>query len=64
MESLNENHLYDLVMLRKRNNYVYRLKTENNSQQYKAKLVVKGFGQKKGVDFEKIFSLVVKMSSI
>ena len=25
---------------------------------------MKGFGQKKGVDFEEIFSLVVKMSSI
>ena len=64
MKSLNENHLYDLVMLPKRNNYVYRLKTENNSQQYNARLVLKGFGQKKCVDFEEIFSLVVKMSSI
>jgi len=31
---------------------------------YKAKLVVKGFRQKKGVDFNEIFSPVVKMSSI
>ncbi|XP_011014366.1 PREDICTED: pentatricopeptide repeat-containing protein At1g63080, mitochondrial-like [Populus euphratica] len=29
---------------------------------YNARLVVKGFGQKKGIDFEEIFSLVVKMS--
>ena len=54
MKSLNENHTYDLVKLPKgkralKNKWVYRLKTENNSQQrYKAKLVVKGFGQKKG----------------
>ena len=41
------------------------MKTENNSQQwYNARLVLKGFGQKKCVDFEEIFSLVVKMSSI
>ena len=49
-----------------KNNWVYPLKTENNSSQlrYKARLVVKGFGQKKGVDFEEIFYPVVKMSSI
>ena len=41
------------------------MKTKNNSQpQYKVRLVVKGFDQKKGVDFEEIFSLVVKTSSI
>ncbi|KAL6320961.1 hypothetical protein AAG906_010770 [Vitis piasezkii] len=31
---------------------------------YKARLVMKGFSQKKDIDFEEIFSLVVKMSSI
>ena len=48
------------------NKWVYRLKTENNGSQlrYKARLVVKGFNQKKGTDFEEIFSLMVKMSSI
>ena len=71
MQSLHENHTYDLVKLPQgkralKNKWVYRLKTENNSSQlrYKARLVVKGFGQKKGVDFEEIFSPVVKMSSI
>ena len=71
MRSLLENHTYDLVKLPKgkkalKNKLVYRLKTKNNSSQlrYKARLVMKGFGQKRGVDFEEIFFPVVKMSSI
>ena len=46
---------------------MYRLKTEkkNGSQlRYKARLVVNGFNKKKVIDFEEIFSQVVKMSSI
>ena len=40
-------------------------KIENNSQQrYKARLVMKGFSQKIGIDFEEIFSPAVKISSI
>ena len=41
------------------------LKHEENEQlHYKARLVVKGYKQKRGFDFDEIFSPIVKMSSI
>jgi hypothetical protein len=41
------------------------LKEEDGGKnRYNARLVVKGFAQKKGIDFDKIFSPVVKMISI
>ena len=45
---------------------MFRRKNDGNSFQprFKARLVVKGFGQRKVVDFDEIFSPVVKMSSI
>ena len=71
MDALQKNHTYDLVLLPNgmkalKNKWVFRLKTQEYCSQpkYKARLVVKGFGQKKGIDFEEIFSPVVKMSSI
>jgi len=49
-----------------KNKWVYRLKTEEGSPRprYKARIVVKGCNQKKGVDSYEIFSPVVKYSSI
>ena len=71
MKSLHENHSFELVKLPKgkralKNRWVYRVKQEEHTSQprYKARLIVKGFSQKKGIDFEEVFSLVVKMSSI
>jgi hypothetical protein len=70
MDSLVHNQTWDLVqfLVGKRtlqNKWVYRLKEEDGGKKrYKARLVVKGFAQKKGIDFDEIFSPVVKMTSI
>ena len=71
MNSLYENNTFELVKLPKgkralKNKWVYKLKTEEHTSRprYKARLVVKGFSQREGIDFDEIFSPVVKMSSI
>ena len=70
MDSLQKNDTYELVKLpesRKalKNKWVFKLKKDGDKPvKYKAHLVVKGFGQKRGIDFDEIFSPVVKMSSI
>ena len=47
------------------NKWVYKIKKEHDSSKgYKARLVVKGFQQKKGIDYLEIFSPVVKISTI
>ena len=70
MDSLLKNQTWDLVTLppnRKplRNKWVYKLKEEDEGKKrFKARLVVKGFDQEKGIDFNEIFSPVVKMTTI
>jgi hypothetical protein len=70
MDSLVNNHTWDLVQLPEgkralKNKWVYKLKEEDGEKKwYKARLVVKGFAQKKGIDFDEIFSPVVKMTSV
>ena len=65
-----EAQTYELMELTKgkkalKNKWVFKLqKYGNKLVTYKALLVVKDFGLKRGIDFNEIFSLVVKMSSI
>ena len=71
MDSLHENYTYELIEALEgkkalRNKWVYKLKTgeDGSTPRYKARIVVTGFQQKKGVDFDEIFAPVVKMASI
>jgi hypothetical protein len=70
MDSLVNNQTWDLVQFPAgkrtlQNKWVYKLKEEDGGKKrYKARLVVKGFAQKKCIDFDETFSPVVKMTSI
>ena len=62
MDSLHENYTYELIEALEgkkalRNKWVYKLKTgeDGSTPRYKARIVVTGFQQKKGVDFDEIF---------
>ena len=70
MNSLQKNDTYKLKKLPKgrktlKKKWVFKLKKYNDKLlKHKARLVVKGFGQKQGIDFDEIFSPIVKMCSI
>ncbi|KAK8926176.1 hypothetical protein KSP39_PZI018366 [Platanthera zijinensis] len=72
MDSLQKNQTWDLVNLPKgakaiRSKWVFRKKESTSGKdqwRYKARFVAKGFVQKRGVDFDEIFSPVVKHCSI
>ena len=71
MDSIHENNTWELVELptgRKLMPYkwVFRYKyvSESEKPKYKARLVSKGFKQEHGIDYDEIFSLVVKMATL
>lgn len=70
MDSLLQNKTQDLCRLpigkrALQNKWIYRLKEQEGGKKiFKARLVVKGFAQKQGINFDEIFSPVVKMTSI
>ena len=47
------------------NKWVFRIKTKPDvKRRFKARLVVKGYSQKKGIDYAEIFSPFLKLTSI
>ena len=71
MDSLHKNSTWELVHLPNGKRalpckWVYKMKVTGNDgkPKYKARLVAKGFRQQQGVDFEEIFSPVVKMTTL
>lgn len=71
IEALHKNKTWQLVPLprgRKAigNKWVYKIKRDSNDQveRYRARLVVKGYAQKEGIDFNEIFSPVVRLTTI
>ncbi|GKC05160.1 transposable element, partial [Tanacetum coccineum] len=72
IESLHKNKTWELVQLPERRKvvgckWVFKMKTGlpgSDIIRYKARLVAKGFSQKEGIDYNEIFSPVVRHTSI
>ncbi|KAL5769249.1 hypothetical protein ACOSQ2_016032 [Xanthoceras sorbifolium] len=70
MDSLMSNQTWELTELPPgkkalHNKWVFRIKEEHNgNKRYKARMVVKGFQQKEGIDYNEIFSPIVKLTTI
>ncbi|KAK9137284.1 hypothetical protein Sjap_007878 [Stephania japonica] len=71
IEALHKNKTWELVPLpggRKPigNKCVYKIKRNSDDQveRYRARLVVKGYAQKEGIDFNEIFSPVVRLTTV
>lgn len=71
IEALQENNTWELVVLPagKRaisSKWVYKIKTnaDGSVDKFKARLVIKGFSQRKGIDYNQTFSPVARTSTI
>ena len=71
IEALDKNKTWDLVSLpqgRKAigNRWVYKIKRDANNQveRYRARLVVKDYAQKERIDFNEVFSPIVRLTTV
>ena len=70
MESFRKNKIWELVVLSKRSpigcRWVYKVKKDidENMERLKMHLVVKDYAQKSKIDFDEIFLLVVRLTTI
>ena len=71
MNSIHQNHKWDLVELPTGRNLLpckwvlwYKYVSDSDKPKYKARLIAKGFKQEHGVDYDKISSHVVKITTL
>ena len=71
LDALSKNHTWDLVALPPRKSvvgckWIYKIKTRSDGsiERYKTRLVAKGFTQEYGIDYEKTFAPIARISSI
>ena len=71
LDALSKNDTWDLVRLSFRKSvvgckWIYKIKTRSDGsiEHYKPRLVAKGFTQKYEIDYEEIFALVARISSV
>ena len=71
LDALTKNHTWDLVTLPPRQSvvgckWIYKIKTHSDGsiECYNTCLVVKGFTQEYGIDYEETFALVTRISSV